>query len=462
MDFLLWAKEHQDEFLKDLNKLVEIESTRDMTTAKKNAPFGKNCRKALDTMLDIANKDGFETKDVDGYAGVVQYGKGEDAFGIVGHLDIVPLGEGWTKDPLKVTYNDGYIFGRGVMDDKGPVLAAYYALKLLREANIPLNKRVMLMLGCDEESGMECMKYYKEHAEVPSAGFSPDADFPVVYGEKGGLHALLKSNDATVIKKMHAGSRPNIVIGKADAYVEYISSQQRKEFSYFLKVNHLTGNISEEEGLIKIHIDGLSSHAAWPYKGNNAAVQLLNFIGISYDDQLCKDLYFLLKDWMGQPMEIDVDGTYMSCLTMSTGIVDIEDNQTSVLLDIRYPNDVTGDELISQMGNICSSLKSNIHVIKESDSKPLYVDPTSKLVKDLMDVYVKYTKDTFHPAKTIGGGTYARMFDNFVSFGPEKPWEEVETDQIVGGCHQADEGIKLSTLIEAIAIYAEAIVALCS
>ena len=461
MDFLQWAKDNQDNFLKDLNTLVEIESTRDLSTASEKAPFGAKCREALDAMLAIAQKDGFVTKDVDGYAGVVEYGQGEDSFGVVGHLDIVPLGEGWTKDPLKVTYKDGYIFGRGVMDDKGPVLAGYYALKLIKENNIPLSKRVLLMCGCDEESHMECMRYYKEHAEVPSAGFSPDANFPVIYGEKGGLHVLLKSNDKTVIKKMHAGTRPNIVIGKADAYVESITDSQKAEFEFYLKANGLEGSVSEEDGLIKLHVEGLSAHAAWPYQGNNAAVHLMNFISVSYNDQLAKDLYFMLKDWMGKQLGIHVEGTYMTCLTMSTGIVDIENDQTEILIDIRYPNDITGDEIVKKMTNAASQLTSSIEVINDSDSKPLFVDPSSKLVTDLMDVYVKYTGDTFHPAMTIGGGTYARMFENFVSFGPETPWEEAETDELVGGCHQADEGIKLATLIKAIAIYAEAIVTLC-
>ena len=157
MDFLKYAKEKQEDFLTDLNKLVEIESVRDLSTKKEKAPFGDNCRKVLDVMLDMARADGFSTKDIDGYAGVIEYGDNEETFGVLGHLDVVPLGEGWSKEPLKVTYNDGYVFGRGVMDDKGPALAGYYALKLIKELNIPLKKKVMLIMGCDEESGMECI-----------------------------------------------------------------------------------------------------------------------------------------------------------------------------------------------------------------------------------------------------------------------------------------------------------------
>ncbi|MGM9947542.1 dipeptidase PepV [Floccifex sp.] len=461
MDFLKYANEKKEQFLSDLNKLVEIESTRDLSTKKEGAPFGNNCRKVLDTCLDMAKQDGFVTKDIDGYAGVIEYGNQKETFGILGHLDVVPLGEGWTKEPLKVTYNDGYIFGRGVMDDKGPALAGYYALKIIKELNIPLKKKVMLIMGCDEESGMECMKYYCQHAQIPDMGFVPDANFPCIYGEKGGLHVGLQSNDATVIQKLVAGQAPNIVIGKADAYVKEMSEQQEQLFHFYCKSNQISGFIQRDE-LVQIHIDGKSAHAAWPFAGNNAALHLLNFIGSAYNDQLSKDYYSLLKDWMGQPVGIDMEGAYMHYLTMSTGFVTIENGHSHILIDIRYPNDTTGDAIIEKFKTACASLQSDIEVINEGDSKPLFVDPNSKLVTDLMAVYRKYTNDTFHGPMTIGGGTYARHFENFVSYGPEKPWEEVCTNQIVGGCHQADEGIKLSSLIEAIAIYADAIVTLCS
>ena len=461
MDFLKYAKEKQEDFLTDLNKLVEIESVRDLSTKKEKAPFGDNCRKVLDVMLDMARADGFSTKDIDGYAGVIEYGDNEETFGVLGHLDVVPLGEGWSKEPLKVTYNDGYVFGRGVMDDKGPALAGYYALKLIKELNIPLKKKVMLIMGCDEESGMECMKYYCKHAQIPDMGFVPDANFPCIYGEKGGLHIELSSHDKTVLKKMDAGQAPNIVIVKADAYVESMSEQQEALFRFYCQSNQIQGSVERNEW-VKIHIDGQSSHAAWPYKGNNAALHILNFIGTAYNDSLCKDYYSLLKDWMGQPVGIDMEGAYMSFLTMSTGFVNFDEKGSRVLIDIRYPNDTNGDEITKKFEKAVSLKTSNIKVTNKSDSKPLFVDPNSKLVTDLMDVYRKYTNDTFHGPMTIGGGTYARHFENFVSYGPEKPWEEIETAQIVGGCHQADEGMKLSSLIEAIAIYADAIVTLCS
>lgn len=462
MDFNSEVLKYKDEFLKDLNTLVSYESVRDESTKSEGAPFGKNCRDVLDAMLNIAKRDGFETKNVDGYAGVVEYGQGDETFGVLGHLDIVPLGEGWTKDPLKVTEENGYIFGRGVMDDKGPALAGYYALRMIRDLQIPLKKRVMLITGCDEESGMECMNYYVDHAEVPQMGFVPDANFPVIYGEKGGLHVGLVSDDATVIESLHAGSRPNIVIGKADVTVKEISSKQEELFKFYCQTQGVEGSIFKKNTGVTLHIDGVFAHAAMPYNGINAAVLLLNFIGQAYDDQLSKDLYFLLKDWMGKPVGIEKDGLYMSFLTMNTGVVNMEKNHTDILIDIRYPNDTNATEIMSKFDEACESLQSNIKVENRGDSVPLFVDPNSVLVKDLMKVYQKYTKDTFSCPITIGGGTYARKFKNFVSYGPELPNEVIETDAFVGGCHQRDEGIKLENLLQAICIYADAIVTLCS
>lgn len=457
MNFLELANTKKEQFLEDLNTLVSIESVSDVSNKQDNAPFGKKCREALDAFLEMAKRDGFSAKDIDGYAGVIEYGEQSDTLGILGHLDIVPVGEDWTKDPLKVTLSDGYVFGRGVMDDKGPTLAAYYALKLIQEQGIKLNRRVMLIAGCDEESGMSCMEYYKKHAEIPQMGFVPDADFPVIYGEKGIMDLLIESDTETCIVNMHAGSRPNIVIGKADCTVKSINDQQKEAFQYYCKTNGLKGSV---EGTT-FHIDGEFAHASTPWLGVNAAVHLLNFIGCTYEDGLASDLYEVLKDWQGKSVGIYKNGLYMSFLTMNAGIVDIEEGNAKVTVDIRYPNDTDSETILSGFEKTFKQLNSNLKLTVLSDSKPLFVDPQSKLVKDLMSVYQKYTNDTFSCAFTLGGGTYARKFENFVSYGPVFPNDEKTTNQFVGECHQRDEGIKLDSLIKAIAIYAEAIVALC-
>ncbi len=459
-----WMKEaekYKDEMLRDLHGLIAIPSLRDDATAHSGAPFGEDVRKALDYMLALGEENGFACEDVDGYAGVIRYGEGEESVGVLGHLDIVPLGEGWSKPPLALSEEDGYLFGRGVLDDKGPAMAAFYAMKMLRDHQVKLNKRVLLILGCDEESGMQCMDYYRTHGEIPQCGFVPDADFPATYGEKGGLHVVLKGKANTQIVSMQAGTRPNIVIGKASLKMAAWNEQLQQQFDFYLKTNQLSGYSKMEEDGVILHIDGVFSHAAEPYNGVNAALHLLNFVGIAYDDAFARNTYQMLCDWQGKPLGIDHYGAYMGFLTMNTGIISLqEDGTCEITIDIRYPNDASVEAIMQGFENACQARGYELKPIMESDSKPLFVDPNAPFVTSLMEVYRRYSGDDFSPAKTIGGGTYARKFENFVAFGPEFPNSEKTTDAYVGGPHQRDEGIKLEDLLKATAIYAAALEAL--
>lgn len=459
-----WMKEaekYKDEMIRDLEGLISIPSLRNDEEACEGAPFGKGPREALDYMLKLGEDNGFKTQDVDGYAGVITYGDGEESIGVLGHLDIVPIGEDWTKDPLKCTQENGYLFGRGVLDDKGPAMAGFYAMKMLRDNNVPISQKIMLILGCDEESGMECMEYYKEHAEVPKYGFVLDADFPATYGEKGGLHVLLEGKADTKIVSMEAGTRPNIVIGKADLFLNEWNEDLQQQFDFYLKSNQLQGSANKEGELVRLHIDGAFAHAAEPYKGVNAALHLLNFVGVALDDAFARNTYEMLCDWQGKPLGIDQYGAYMGFLTMNTGIISLkEDGSCTITIDIRYPNEADVNEIMSKFEKACAERHYDLHAVMESDSKPLFVDPNSTLITRLMDVYRQYSGDHFSPAKTLGGGTYARKFENFVAFGPEFPNSEKTTDAFVGGPHQRDEGVKIEDLIKATAIYAAALEAL--
>lgn len=456
MDYLDKTKQYKESFLQDLADIIAIPSLRNDEQRCANMPFGKACREVLDIMLEKAKKDGFKVKDYDGYAGVIEYGEGEESIGILGHLDIVPIGDGWSKDPLGCEIHDGYLFGRGVLDDKGPTMCAYYALKMIKDLQIKLNKKVILILGCDEESGMQCMDYYAKHGEIPTIGFTPDADFPVIYGEKGILTLHLKGNEKTKIKKMRAGERHNIVIGKASACISKMDVHEKQMFNYYLKTHQLQGEIMEQGEDSILIVEGKYMHAAMCYDGINAALHLLNFVGETYNDVICKQLYMVLKNWRGSGLGIDIEGSYMGFLTMNTGIVNIENDIIDVVLDIRYPNDTTQEKLIQKIGDTLQSKHISLNIENVDNSNPLFVNPESKLVKTLSESYRRYSGDHFTPAQTIGGGTYARKFENFVAFGPEFPHKE-KTSFFVGGPHEKDEGIKIEDLLKAIAIYADAI-----
>lgn len=457
MNWLQEIEQYKEAYIHDVRGLLQIPSVKDEDSIQEGAPFGKPCKEALDYMLKLGEKEGFVTKNIDGYAGVIEYGEGEESIGVLAHLDVVPIGEGWTKDPFAGEISDGYIFGRGILDDKGPAMAGFYALKMLRDKGVPLHKKVMLILGCDEESGMQCMDYYVQHAEVPTLGFTPDAEFPVIYGEKGGLHIRLHGACETVITAMHAGKRSNIVIGEAYATVIDWKEPMLDKFMFYLSTNNLKGGVEYDGKYAKLHIQGVFAHAAMPYNGVNAALHLLNFIGNAYQDKFALDTYAMLHDWQGKPLGIEKDGAYMGFLTMNTGIVDIEDGQAAITVDIRYPNDTDSETIMKGFIETAKELQYALDIELVKHTKPLFVDPDSQLVTTLSEVYREYTKDEFTPNITIGGGTYAKKFPNFVAFGPEFPNQQKPKDMFIGGCHQKDEAVRLDDMMKATAIYTAAL-----
>lgn len=457
MDWLKEFTSYEDAFIEDLKGLIAIYSIRDDKSACKGAPFGKGCHEALQYMLNLGKKHGFAVHDIDGYAGVIEYGESEESVGILAHLDVVPLGDDWTKDSLGGDIIDGYMFGRGVLDDKGPAMAAFYALKMLKDKGIVLPKKIMLILGCDEESGMQCMDYYVKHAQVPTIGFTPDANFPVIYGEKGGLHVRFHGQCESIISSMKAGNRPNVVIDKAFAILKKGTWLDESLFDFYLKSNALEGTIKQVDGEFHLFMQGVSAHGAMPYLGVNAALHMLNFIASATDDYFAKSSYQMLQDWMGKPLDISMEGAHMGFLTMNTGIVKVEQGYKEIVVDIRYPNDADVEQIKRCILEHTNTLQYPLQVEIINKANPLFVDPNSKLVTTLSSVYRKYSKDESTPNMTIGGGTYAKKFPNFVAFGPEFPNQEMPKHMFVGGPHQRDEGILLTNLYKAIAIYCESI-----
>ena len=182
----------KDEIINSTCEIINIPSVMDKSD-NPTKPFGEDCNKALEYMLNLGKRLGFRTKNIDGYCGYIEFGEGKDLVGIIGHLDVVPSGDGWTYPPFEATIKDNKIFGRGAIDDKGPVIASLYAMKAVTE-NLKVNKRVRLILGLNEENGWKCINYYKKHEELPSIGFSPDANFPCIYAEKHILSVLIKQN----------------------------------------------------------------------------------------------------------------------------------------------------------------------------------------------------------------------------------------------------------------------------
>ncbi len=441
-DFLKLADKYFDSAVNDLKDLISAKSVLDEFKPESDAPFGLGCKEALEKMLNIAKRDGFDTLNDEGYAGEIKYGSGED-LAILGHLDVVPADGAWNTDPFVGTIIDNKLYGRGATDDKGPVIASYYAIKMLKDLNVRFNKTVKLIVGCDEESGSRCLEHYFKNHNKPDIGFSPDADFPLIYGEKAFANFDIKGDvNSTLIASWNSGSRSNIV---PDTCTVLLNKDLKDEFKNFLKENNYNGEVKGDTYITY----GKAAHGSMPELGLNS-----NFIMAEFVNKFEKDNFtsFILKylsfDPHGEKMKIDITNGDMGSLSLNPGIFKIENKKALIVCDCRTPKNDWYKVIDS---NVSACAKEFGLIYNKSERKDMhYVDPNSNLVQSLYKAYKEISLDTVNKPFTIGGGTYAKFIDNCVAFGPT-----------FSGCddliHSPNEFIDLDNFKKDIAIYAYAI-----
>jgi len=447
MNWLEIAKKYEEEYIRIVKEVLQIPTVLEKYTPEnKEAPFGADIRKALDYMLDLGIKDGFNIKNIDNYAGHIEIGKGEEVLGVLGHLDVVPAGGKWDQPPFSAFEKDGKIYARGAMDDKGPTIAAYIAMKMIKDQGIKLNKKVRLILGCDEESGMRGIKRYLEKEQMPDLGFAPDAEFPLIYAEKG-IYAYTYTGKFTdkLLLSLEAGDRFNVV---PDQCTAKLAEDKEKEFLKFLKDQKIQGEIKGDEYIVY----GKNAHAAWPHLGVNAISLMVKFLVKQTNNPFINMLdKYLTDDHLGKKLGIDITDKEMDELTLNLAFVHYDGKDVEIGVNIRYPKNYNFDE--GEKIIIKSGKHFTLNYNKDSNSPPHYVSPDDDLVKALHQAYIKYTGDNESKIMSIGGGTYSRMLKKAVAFGPALPGDE-------DLAHQPNEHLNIKDMINAIAIYAEGIVRL--
>ncbi len=447
IDYEKLANSVKDNLIKTLEDWISFPSVLNEKEAKEGAPFGLGVKGALDYIADVAIKDGFKVDKCDGYCSEITYGDGEELVLVLGHADVVPEGKGWDSDPYKAVIKDGKIFGRGASDDKGPTLAAYYALKLIKEHNLPIKRKIRIVVGGNEESGSRCLDYYFDVLKKPHGqyGFSPDADFPLIYGEKGIMTYIFKGEiKDDIVLSFNGGVASNSVPDSALVTLKGKHDLNDKLDNY-CKENKLRFTIDFKDENTIIEIFGKSSHGGSPWNGVNAATHLMNFVANNFDSKLFTHFAPLLLDYYGSGLNIKYHEEEMGDVSVNTGIANYIDEKYLFVLNIRYPRSVNGDDIIKKVSTYA------LHEGKcLGDSKPLYVSPSSTLVKVLHEAYKSITKDYESKPYTISGGTYARHTTNSVAFGMAFPNEDNKI-------HQENEFVKIDSLVKGTAIYLKAI-----
>ena len=440
-----------DEMLDTLQKWIRVPSVKG--EAAPGAPFGKEVRSMLDMALADCEQMGFKTQNFDGYIAHADLGEGsdEDALAILAHLDVVPEGDGWKYPPYGAVIENGRMYGRGTSDDKGPAVAALYAMKAVKDAGIPLRRKVRLILGCDEESGWEDIAHYNKVATMPRMGFSPDASYPIINIEKGicrlELHGLL-SNEGLQVIAFNNGERPNVIPGRASALVVGDAATVAQAEAAAKKLD-IPAEVHLTDKGVSITVTGISGHAAYPETARNAngeMLLLLRELGVQGDLRLLADKIGL--DYKGEGLEISVSDGISGYLTCNLGIIRAGEGGVYATLDIRYPVMTNPDMIIKNVSASLPGMRVDAMEVKE----PHHVPAGSELVQNLLDAYHEVTG---YERKCLytGGGTYARSLQEGVAFGASFPQDE-------DLAHQANEYADIEGLYKNIKIFALAIVKL--
>ncbi|WP_077367185.1 dipeptidase PepV [Anaerosalibacter sp. Marseille-P3206] len=460
MKFIELVESYKDDIVKSTQEIVSIKSVEG--EAKPKMPFGEGAYRALEYALNLSKEMGFETKNLDGYAGYAEFGEGEETVGILVHLDVVPEGDGWTYPPYSAEIHDDKIYGRGTIDDKGPAIATLYAMKAIKESNIPLNKKIRIIFGTNEETGWGCMKYYFKHEQAPDMAFTPDADFPVIHGEKGIIaFDLVKklekhSCGEIAIKSIKGGNAVNMVPDNCEVVLDVKNVDELEgKLNDFVKKTGYNISMIKENDKVTIKAKGVSAHGSTPEKGENAISYMMLFLGeiINCDCDICNFIKMYnekiaLKNH-GENIGCGFDDDVSGKLNFNPGVIKTTDDEIVLSINVRYPIKSSAKAVYD---GIRSELEgTGIEVIEDDDEmKPLYVPKDNELVQKLMKVYREETGDNDSEPIAIGGGTYARSMDNAVAFGPIFPGQ-------IELAHQKDEFISIDHLMRLARMYAKAI-----
>ncbi|VSX57279.1 ArcT [Streptococcus pneumoniae] len=429
----------KDEFLISLKTLISYPSV--LNEGENGTPFGQAIQDVLEKTLEICRDIGFTTYlDPKGYYGYAEIGQGAELLAILCHLDVVPSGDeaDWQTPPFEATIKDGWVFGRGVQDDKGPSLAALYAVKSLLDQGIQFKKRVRFIFGTDEETLWRCMARYNTIEEQASMGFAPDSSFPLTYAEKGLLQVKLHGPGSDQLE-FEVGGAFNVVPDKAN-YQGLLYEQVcngLKEAGYDYQTTEQT-----------VTVLGVSKHAKDASQGINAVIRLATILAPLQEHPA---LSFLVtqagQDGTGRQIFGDIADEPSGHLSFNVAGLMINHERSEIRIDIRTPVLADKEELVELLTRCAQNYQLRY---EEFDYlAPLYVAKDSKLVSTLMQIYQEKTGDN-SPAISSGGATFARTMPNCVAFGALFPGAK-QTE------HQANECAVLEDLYRAMDIYAEAV-----
>ncbi|MBQ4592370.1 MAG: Sapep family Mn(2+)-dependent dipeptidase [Clostridia bacterium] len=459
-----WIAAHKEEFISEIQGLVRIPSVSRADLAEPGAPFGPDCRKVLDYALERGRFYGFETIDHDGYAGSVCLGDAdaENSIGMIAHLDVVPVGDGWIYPPFDATYLPEYdaIVGRGTDDNKGPAVLGLFAMRMLREFGWPLKHGIRLICGMSEETGMQDMTALLNKGEkFPKLSLVPDSGFPVNYAQKGSIGGELEIPCEGNLIAFDAGSVRNVVPDHAECTLA-VDIETVKNAVAALDPELVSAlNVTVSGKGTVVTATGRAAHAAGPAAGISA-IQLLTRAltqsGLLEGScaRAAASVCELTSDPFGESEGVAFRDEASGELTLVYGVAHLRDGVLQLSIDSRVPISCDPSELC---GRLTAGAWANLGftVARRSTSKPFYIPKDDPRVTGLQELYKAITGSDAQPY-SMGGGTYSRVVPNAITFGAGLPTAVNPSDFLPeghGACHGKDEVLIMEKIYTATKIY---------
>ena len=438
---------YQKELMKSLEEFVSIASVYDETTVNEENPFGAGVSDALNYIANLGKKDGFETTNYNNKVVEIKYGRGPKNLTIMAHADVVPAGSGWEGSPFKILDKKGVLFARGVADDKGPLLATYYALKALRDEGLLGGYEIRFLVGGNEERGSSCMEHYFQTLKMkqPTLGFSPDSDFPLIFAEKGIFNFQVKKKvNIPGLISLKGGTASNAVIGRCDLKFEL----NLDFLNYIMKHFHRNeAAIHTDDDVTTVTFIGKAAHGATPELGLNAGLMALKCLADYTKNETISKIVKLYEPLDGSGYNCSATSKDMGHNSSNVGLISILDGELSLTVNFRYVNTCDPKELKAKIKEANQDLQVKIL----SEASLLYYPQDDVLIKTLLRAYQNETGDYNSKPLAIGGGTYAKEAKNVVAFGMQFPgWES--------NMHSPGESVRKEDLFKAMSIYARAII----
>ncbi len=430
MNFSDSIMDYREDILHALSELIAIKSV--------SCENESETERALDYVLNKARDMGFAVKKTGRVAGHAEYGSGEETAAVLAHVDVVPAGDGWSTDPFTLTEKNGRLYGRGVVDDKGPAIIALYCLKALKDSGIVPKRRIRVIFGAAEETGMNDMETYFSKEESPAMAFTPDSDYGICICEKGIMQLEISSarHDGTILTEFQSGGAVNAVPAKAYALVDCTESEDNRLRRFADAKPGEYDFIYTMDGLV-IFAKGKAAHASVPEQGLNSAAHLIRILADNFGESVLGSLCGFIDNAIGMEKNGESLGIVCSdeksgALTVNLGRVDIGENISRALIDIRYPVSADSDVIFEEIKKRAEAEGLQVKLINHEP--PLSVESDCPIISILSDAYesVMGIKPELY---STGGGTYARTLSNRgVAFGPAFSGDETHI-------HDADEGI---------------------